>query len=293
MFYQLLIDFLENFFGGGFILFDKESNRIYLRLYNKINEIIGGNCFEENLVAVDFPFIHLRSLDPDAPETDWIYGGQQLCGEQLSSIEDLFIKTGENVYELDEEDSNLISSINDYMEDISNYKKEENLRLLKIAKERTKHANTLSNSKKIMEENNIIDFWDLIHENIVKVSKSRFNNEHYADAVESAFKEVNIRVKRIVENKIGQELDGKHLMDTAFSFSNTSNPTIILDDLSKKTGKNIQRGYKQLFSGSMQAIRNPKAHENIEINKNEAIHFIFLASSLMFKLDNAIEINED
>ncbi len=43
----------------------------------------------------------------------------------------------------------------------------------------------------------------------------------------------------------------------------------------------------ELFSGSMIGIRNPKAHANISITKERAIHFIFLASLLMYKLDEA------
>ncbi|MBI5642543.1 MAG: hypothetical protein HY954_03600 [Deltaproteobacteria bacterium] len=35
----------------------------------------------------------------------------------------------------------------------------------------------------------------------------------------------------------------------------------------------------------MTGIRNPKAHNNIDIDENRAVHFIFLASLLMDKLD--------
>ncbi|MBA7577516.1 hypothetical protein ES708_19369 [subsurface metagenome] len=41
----------------------------------------------------------------------------------------------------------------------------------------------------------------------------------------------------------------------------------------------------QIFSGAMTGIRNPKAHENITIDSQRAIHFLFLASLLMFKID--------
>ena len=36
--------------------------------------------------------------------------------------------------------------------------------------------------------------WDNIHPQIISVAKSRFNDGHYADAVEAAFKEINVRV---------------------------------------------------------------------------------------------------
>jgi len=63
-------------------------------------------------------------------------------------------------------------------------------------------------------------------------------------------------------------------------------PLIRLDDLSTVTGSNIQQGYMYLFAGSMIGIRNPKAHENVIIDSTRAIHFLFLASLLMYKLDD-------
>lgn len=130
----------------------------------------------------------------------------------------------------------------------------------------------------------ISDFWDIIHEDIIKVSRSKFEDGHYADSVESAFKETNARVKKIVIGKTGKELDGASLMTTAFS---VNKPIISLDDLSSKSGQDIQQGYMQIFAGAMTGIRNPKAHDNITISKERAIHFIFLASLLMCKLDEA------
>ena len=125
-------------------------------------------------------------------------------------------------------------------------------------------------------------FWDLLHPKIVEVSRSRFETNHFADSIAAALKEVNNIVKGIVKQKISQEYDGADLMNRAFSLQN---PIIVLDDLSTETGKNIQKGYMQIFAGSMTGIRNPKAHNNITIDSQRAIHFLFLASLLMFKID--------
>jgi uncharacterized protein (TIGR02391 family) len=124
----------------------------------------------------------------------------------------------------------------------------------------------------------------VIHKDVIRVAKEKFEDGHCADAVESAFKEINTRVKGIVKNKLGRELDGAGLMNTAFS---ENNPIIVLDDLSTQSGRDIQKGYMQIFAGGMTGIRNPKAHENITISEERAIHFIFLASLLMHKLDEA------
>ncbi len=134
-------------------------------------------------------------------------------------------------------------------------------------------------------EKSEIDFWSLIHPSISGLCKSRFDNEHYADSIETAFKYINNNVKNKVKKKTGNELDGASLMNTAFS---PKTPIISLDDLSTESGRNIQTGYMQIFAGSMTGIRNPKAHDIINIDRERAIHFLFLASLLMYKLDEAV-----
>jgi len=125
-------------------------------------------------------------------------------------------------------------------------------------------------------------FWDLLHPRIIQVSKKLFDGKHYSQSAFEAMKEVNNCVKKIVKDKSGKELDGATLMNAAFS---VNNPIIILDDLSTLSGKDIQVGYMQIFSGSMIGVRNPKAHDAIEIDAKRSIHFLYLASLLMFKID--------
>jgi uncharacterized protein (TIGR02391 family) len=128
------------------------------------------------------------------------------------------------------------------------------------------------------------DFWSLIHPEIIKVTKTRFESGHYADCAEAAFKYINTVVKRLVKTKTGNELDGASLMRTAFS---VKNPVITIDDLSVNDGQSIQQGYMDIFAGAMTGIRNPKAHGIVTIGSERAIHFIFLASLLMDTLDIA------
>jgi uncharacterized protein (TIGR02391 family) len=125
-------------------------------------------------------------------------------------------------------------------------------------------------------------FWSLLHQRVVKTSKTRFEAGHYADAVESALKELNSVVKALVKQDTGKELDGADLMHQALS---PKNPIIILDDLGTDSGRNQQTGYMEIFAGSMTGIRNPKAHENLTITKERAIHHLFLASLLFSRLD--------
>jgi uncharacterized protein (TIGR02391 family) len=133
-------------------------------------------------------------------------------------------------------------------------------------------------------------YWRIIHPEIINVSKNKFDDGHYADAVESAFKEVNSQIKTIYKNKTGIEDDGVSLMQKAFSYkaNRPDLPCIQVDnDLSSQNGLNRQTGYRFIFAGSIQAIRNPKAHNNLNISKEAAMHSICLASQLMHTLDNS------
>jgi hypothetical protein len=46
--------------------------------------------------------------------------------------------------------------------------------------------------------------------------------------------------------------------------------------------------HMQIFYGAMTGIRNPKAHANIQIDAVRSIHFMFLASLLLSKIDERI-----
>ena len=124
--------------------------------------------------------------------------------------------------------------------------------------------------------------WGLLHPNVVTLAKPRFEAGHYADAVEAVLKELNHTVKLIHQAATNEELDGAALMRKALT---PNKPTIILDDMTTETGRNIQQGHMDLFAGTMIGVRNPKAHGNIVISAERAIHHFFLASLLFFKLD--------
>jgi uncharacterized protein (TIGR02391 family) len=124
--------------------------------------------------------------------------------------------------------------------------------------------------------------WQLIHSRIAEVARSRFESGHYADSIEAALKEINSVVKEIVRLETDRELDGAALMLDAVS---PKKPVIRIGDLSTETGRNVQQGYMQIYAGVMTGIRNPGAHENLEIDKSTASHLLMLASLLMWKLD--------
>lgn len=139
-------------------------------------------------------------------------------------------------------------------------------------------------TKRRQEEIQQTGIWDLMNGEVVEIAKPRFLAGHYADAVEAALKEINSRVKQRYKSATGDELDGVPLMRKAFT---PSAPIIVFDDLSSETGRNIQQGYMELFAGAMAGIRNPKAHSNIVISPERAIHHLMLASLLFSKLSEA------
>lgn len=130
-----------------------------------------------------------------------------------------------------------------------------------------------------------LSIWDSIHPQIKAVTKDRFDDGYYSDAVEAALKEINTRVKTIYLERTAKEKDGANLMHAAFS---VQNPVIKLGNTSTETGANVQQGYMQMFAGAIIGIRNPKAHNNQTISKSDAIRKLHFASMLMYKLDNEL-----
>ena len=127
------------------------------------------------------------------------------------------------------------------------------------------------------------DVCKYLHPDIAKVSESRMKVGQYADSVESAFKKLCNAVKDKARPRLKKELDGQPLMQHVFS---RDKPILIVEeDLERQTNRDTQQGYMMMFSGAMSAIRNPKAHENMTISKDDAMRKLMFASMLMYKLD--------
>ena len=129
------------------------------------------------------------------------------------------------------------------------------------------------------------DVWSLIHPQIAEVSKKRMSDGYYADAVEAACKAVNSRVRDFVLDQTGEEHDGAGLMKKAFS---PNNPIIRIAAVENKSGHDTQQGYMEIFSGVMTGIRNPKAHDNETITREDALRKLIMISLLMFKIDERV-----
>ena len=74
-------------------------------------------------------------------------------------------------------------------------------------------------------------------------------------------------------------------MGKAFS---SDKPRLVFADLTTVTGRDTQDGYRFLFMGAQQAIRNPAAHEPFtDMDEDETFELLGLASLLMRRLDHA------
>lgn len=136
------------------------------------------------------------------------------------------------------------------------------------------------------------DIWSYVHPIIKKTSKKLYEDGHFANAAEDAFIEINDRVKKIykiISPSATKIPDGDTAMTTVFS---ANNPMLKACDISSETGMNEQKGLMLMLQGAMSALRNPKAHSNITISKDDAMRRIMYASMLMYKIDEAVKYSK-
>lgn len=131
------------------------------------------------------------------------------------------------------------------------------------------------------------DWCYLIHPRIAQVSKKLYLDGSYANAACDAFIEVNDRVKRLFRViKPGEKVpDGDAAMKMVFS---VNAPLVEFCDRSNDSGINTQKGFMEMLAGAMSALRNPKAHANITIGREDAMRRLIFASMLMYKIDEAV-----
>ena len=128
-----------------------------------------------------------------------------------------------------------------------------------------------------------------LHHLIYKVSYKKFLDGYYSDAVESAIKEINYRLKNLYKKHKNKELDGADLFAMVFNADKNKTLLIAGDDLVSQSGKDEQEGYRLLFMGLWKGIRNPKAHANTLLNKEECVDRLLFTSMLMNKVDECIK----
>lgn len=133
----------------------------------------------------------------------------------------------------------------------------------------------------------------MLHPNIQKVSEKLYRDGSYAEAACNAFIEINSRLKELYRAAYPESEnipDGQSLMNKVFA---ENDPVLEAGDRTTQTGKDIHSGTRFLFAGAMAALRNPKAHENIKIGKDDSMRRLIFASMLMFQIDEIIALSEN
>ena len=108
-----------------------------------------------------------------------------------------------------------------------------------------------------------------------------FDDSHCAEATFHAFK----YVERVVQQHSGKQESGQKLMLAVFD---KNKPLIKLNPLLTQSEQDEQEGYRFMFSGAVQGIRNPGGHE-IELSDDPDVcldHLAF-ASLLLRRLERS------
>jgi uncharacterized protein (TIGR02391 family) len=120
-----------------------------------------------------------------------------------------------------------------------------------------------------------------VHPDLPADVRTLFDNGHYAQATLEAFKFLDEEVQRIS----GSSDYGMSLMMRAFG---GNSPTLKLNAGLSVSEKNEQEGFKFLFAGAMQGIRNPRGHTSgIVDDPDICLDHLSLASMLLRRLDEA------
>lgn len=119
-----------------------------------------------------------------------------------------------------------------------------------------------------------------LHPEIARASSKRYQDGHYADAVEAAVKALNA----LVRLRSDSDLDGSKLMESVFS---PNNPVLKFNSMADQSDKDEQKGFMMMFSGAVAGLRNPRAHKFIQDDPERALEFIAYVSLLAKLLDGA------
>ncbi len=97
----------------------------------------------------------------------------------------------------------------------------------------------------------------------------------------------NARTKRIYANACPNTPipDGATAMTRVYS---SNNPIVEFCDRHTESGQNTQLGFMKMAEGAMIAIRNPVAHENLNMSQDDAMRQLTFASMIMYKIDEGV-----
>jgi uncharacterized protein (TIGR02391 family) len=152
--------------------------------------------------------------------------------------------------------------------------------LIALLTERTRE--TADWTAPIQQQQKPVDIPNL-HPSISAASGVHFANRHYDDAVFAALKAVEHRVRALT----GSTDSGKTLMANVFN-EKSATLDIAHDNADDRQKADEAEGFKFLFMGATQGLRNPRAHgAHLQTEEQEAMEMLAAASLLMRALDRA------
>jgi uncharacterized protein (TIGR02391 family) len=120
-----------------------------------------------------------------------------------------------------------------------------------------------------------------IHPSLPIKVKELFDDGHYAEATFHAFKYLD----KEVQKHSGISESGFKLMMAAFD---DANPKLRLTPLKTESEKDEQKGYRFVFAGGVQAIRNPRGHEYAVVDDPDiCLDHLSFVSLLLRRLEAA------
>ena len=120
-----------------------------------------------------------------------------------------------------------------------------------------------------------------IHPRLPTKVKKLFDDGHFAEATFHAFKYLDKQVQK----HSGLSGSGFNLMMAAFD---RSKPKVQLTRLSNESERDEQDGYRFIFAGGVQAIRNPRGHEYAVVDDPDiCLDHLSFVSMLIRRLEAA------
>lgn len=120
-----------------------------------------------------------------------------------------------------------------------------------------------------------------IHPDLPTKVRELFDDGHYPEATSLAFKYLDKKVQKYS----GLAESGYKLMMAAFD---GAAPKVKLNALGTTSEKDEQQGYRFVFAGAMQGIRNPRAHEpTIVDDPDVCLDHLSFVSLLLRRLEQA------
>jgi uncharacterized protein (TIGR02391 family) len=120
-----------------------------------------------------------------------------------------------------------------------------------------------------------------IHPSLPTKVKNLFDDGHFAEATFHAFKYLDKQVQK--HSQLSES--GFKLMMAAFD---RSKPKVQLTPLKTESEKDEQEGYRFVFAGGVQAIRNPRGHEYAVVDDPDiCLDHLSFVSMLLRRLEAA------